>query len=86
MLRSPPMMSKQLSDFPDLTQQRSRDSFPLRCHVAQVHFGRLMHFPCLGVRLNIDFTSSLLPPKVSPLNVLRIPVSVFTPPGLEVFR
>ena len=26
-----------VSDFPDLTQQRSCDSFPLRCRVAQMH-------------------------------------------------
>ena len=35
--RSPPTMSTQFSDFRDLTQQRSCDSFPLRCRVAHVH-------------------------------------------------
>ena len=34
-LKSAPVMSTQFSDFPDLTQQRSCDSFPLRCRVAQ---------------------------------------------------
>ena len=88
-LKSPSTMSTQFMSATSLTAPSKDRAIPfrfavvlLKCTDASV----LVHFPCLGVRLNIDFTSSLLPPKVSPIDVLRIPMSVFTPLGLDVFQ
>ena len=72
-------MSTQFSDFPGLTPSKDR-AIPFRFAVVLLKCTDAVlyvHFPCLGVRLNIDFTSSLLPPKVSPFDVLRIPASGF---------
>ena len=82
-------MSTQFISATSLTSPSKGRAIPFRFAVVLLKCtdaGVLVHFPCLGVRLNIDFTSSLLPPKVSPFDVLRIPISVFTPPGLDVFR
>ena len=78
-LKSPPTMSTSATS---LTSPSKDRAIPFRFAVVLLKCtdaGVLMHFPCLGVRLNVDFTSSLLPPKVSPFDVLRIPMSVFSP-------
>ena len=88
-LKPPPTMSTQFMSATSLTSPSKDRAIPFRFAVVLLECtdaGVLVHYPCLGVRLNFDFTSSLLPPKVSPFDVLRIPMSVFTPPGLDVFR
>ena len=80
--RSPPMMSTQFVSATSLTSPSKDREIPFRFAVVLLKCsdaGVLVHFPCLGVRLHFDFTSSLLPPKVSPFDVLRIPTSVFSP-------
>ena len=76
------MMSTQFISATSLTSPSKDRAIPFRFAVVLLKCsdaGLLVHFPCLGVRLHSDFTSSVHPPKVSPFDVPRIPTSVFSP-------
>ena len=67
------MMSTQFISATSLTSPSKDRATPFRFAVVLLKCsdaGVLVHFPCLSVRLNFDFSSSLLPPKVSPFDVL----------------